>query len=229
MSANRKQASLLSWIVVVMVAVIGIILFALMWLRPRLGDTTEGWKPLNDQVSQLLGTESSTSSNSEPNKRDVDLPTSDPTKAEQVDENRNISKGLGGEQQQGDKLNEQTDSNNQAQVTDTLTTKQQHNQHGTSERHINENKQTAAAAENANNASSNAAEIATGQQSQLISLNRADEQQLDELPGVGPSRAKAIVAYREKHGKFSTIDEVMKVKGIGPKMFKKMKDKLTVD
>ncbi|MBD8499052.1 ComEA family DNA-binding protein [Paenibacillus arenosi] len=230
MSANRKQASLVSWMIVVMVGVIGIVLFAFMWLRPQLGGATEGWKPINNQVSQLLETESSTSSDREPNKREVNLPTSDPNKAAQVNENRNSSsKGVGGDRQQGDKRNEQTDTNNQAQVTNSHTTKQPHNQHEASEGLTKENKKIAAAASNTNNVPTNATEIAAEQQSQLISLNRANEQQLDELPGVGPSKAKAIVAYREQHGKFNSIEEVMKVKGIGPKMFKKMKDKLTVD
>ncbi|MCR8845844.1 helix-hairpin-helix domain-containing protein [Paenibacillus sp. SC116] len=228
MFANRKQAPLLSWIVVVMVAVTGIILFAVMWLRPRLGDATEGWKPMNDQVSQLLETESRTSVNSEPNKKELEAPTSDQTKAAQANKISSSKEKMSGESQQGEKQ-KQPDSNNQPKVSSMPTTNQQHDQHGASKSLSNENKETITAATNGNNAPSNATDMAQGQQSQLISLNHADEQQLDELPGVGPSKAKAIVAYREKHGKFSAIDEVMKVKGIGPKMFKKMKDRITVD
>ncbi|WP_051217518.1 ComEA family DNA-binding protein [Paenibacillus assamensis] len=206
MSANRKQASLVSWMVVVIVGVIGIILFAFMWLRPQLGGATEGWKPVNDQVSQLLETESSASSNGESAQKAPKVSTNVPAKAAQANESSNPT-GVSGESQ--------------------------HDQHGVSnslnERSNNEETPTSRDAMNANNAPSNATGKASEQNSELISLNRADEQQLDELPGVGPSKAKAIVAYREQHGKFNSIDEVMKVKGIGPKMFKKMKDKLTVD
>lgn len=56
-----------------------------------------------------------------------------------------------------------------------------------------------------------------------ISLNEASLAQLDRLPGVGPSTAKKILDYRMAHGGFSSIDEVMNVKGIGPKKFADMK------
>ncbi|OPA78371.1 hypothetical protein BVG16_10840 [Paenibacillus selenitireducens] len=58
---------------------------------------------------------------------------------------------------------------------------------------------------------------------QLIPLNAATKEQLMELPGIGDSKAKAIIAYREAHGKFASIDELRNVKGIGPKVFAKLK------
>jgi len=49
-----------------------------------------------------------------------------------------------------------------------------------------------------------------------LDLNHATAEQLDALPGIGPSTAAAIVAYREQRGPFSTVDDLLKVPGIGP-------------
>ena len=49
-----------------------------------------------------------------------------------------------------------------------------------------------------------------------VSLNSATAEQLDTLPGVGPVTAEKIVAYREQHGAFRSIDELDAISGIGP-------------
>ena len=49
-----------------------------------------------------------------------------------------------------------------------------------------------------------------------VDLNRATLEQLETLPGVGPSIASAIVDHRERHGPFATVDELVDVRGIGP-------------
>lgn len=56
-----------------------------------------------------------------------------------------------------------------------------------------------------------------------ISLNTANAAELDRLPGVGPSTAAKIIAYRQEHGGFSSVDEVLAVKGIGPKKLAEMR------
>lgn len=62
-----------------------------------------------------------------------------------------------------------------------------------------------------------------------LDINTATEQQLDEvMNGVGPAKAKAIVADREKNGKFKSVDDLERVKGIGPATIAKNRDKLTV-
>jgi competence protein ComEA len=48
-----------------------------------------------------------------------------------------------------------------------------------------------------------------------LDLNAATAEQLDSLPGVGPSTAAAIVAYRQEHGRFRSVDELLEVRGIG--------------
>lgn len=63
-----------------------------------------------------------------------------------------------------------------------------------------------------------------------VNLNTATLQQLDELPGIGESKAKAIIAHREKlGGKFRSIDQLLDVKGIGEKMLEKMRPLITVE
>ena len=57
----------------------------------------------------------------------------------------------------------------------------------------------------------------------VLDLNLAGERQLNTLPGVGPSTARAIVAWRTAHGPFSTPEELLNVKGIGPKKFEALR------
>ena len=61
-----------------------------------------------------------------------------------------------------------------------------------------------------------------------INLNTATVQQLVSLPGIGEKKAQAIVEYRTIHGPFRNKDELMKVKGIGPKTFERLKDLVTI-
>ncbi|MDM7996974.1 MAG: helix-hairpin-helix domain-containing protein [Acidobacteriota bacterium] len=64
--------------------------------------------------------------------------------------------------------------------------------------------------------------------SEKINLNTATAEQLQSVPGIGPSTAKSILDYRAKVGKFNKIEEIINVKGIGEKKFQKIKDRLTV-
>ena len=61
-----------------------------------------------------------------------------------------------------------------------------------------------------------------------IDINSASVQELQKLPRIGAAVAKRIVDYREKHGKFSKIEEIMKVKGIGEKTFLQIKPLIMV-
>ncbi|MDF2648612.1 MAG: helix-hairpin-helix protein [Paenibacillus sp.] len=56
-----------------------------------------------------------------------------------------------------------------------------------------------------------------------LDLNTATLEQLDEIPGIGASKAKAILDYRLKKGRFNRIEELVEVKGIGEKMLEKLK------
>ncbi len=61
-----------------------------------------------------------------------------------------------------------------------------------------------------------------------ININTASLEELDKLPGIGPSIGKAIIDYRTQHGPFKTIEEINDVKGIGDALFAKIKDSITV-
>ena len=61
-----------------------------------------------------------------------------------------------------------------------------------------------------------------------IDLNRASAAELEKLPGIGPSKAKAIVEYRANSGPFRSPEDIMKVKGIGPKTYESIKDLIEV-
>lgn len=61
-----------------------------------------------------------------------------------------------------------------------------------------------------------------------VNLNTATLEELDALPGVGPSTAKNIIAYRENHGGFAAPEEIMNVKRIGEKTFGKLKEFIKV-
>lgn len=61
-----------------------------------------------------------------------------------------------------------------------------------------------------------------------VNLNTATLEELDALPGVGPSTAKNIIAYREAHGGFAAPEEIMNVKRIGEKTFQKLEEYIKV-
>ncbi|WP_431678496.1 helix-hairpin-helix domain-containing protein [Kitasatospora sp. KL5] len=65
-------------------------------------------------------------------------------------------------------------------------------------------------------------------QSAPISLNRATAEQLDTLPGVGPTLAQRILLYRQQHGPFRSIDQLRQVPGIGERKFGEIKGLLTL-
>jgi competence protein ComEA len=52
-----------------------------------------------------------------------------------------------------------------------------------------------------------------------LDLNRANQTQLEQLPGIGPVIAQAILTWRQQHGRFSRIEELQEVDGIGPKTY----------
>lgn len=75
------------------------------------------------------------------------------------------------------------------------------------------------------NSNSNSSSTSNGQ----VNINTANESELTMLSGIGPSKAQAIIAYREENGPFKTIDEIKNVSGIGEKTFEKLKDSITVN
>ena len=62
----------------------------------------------------------------------------------------------------------------------------------------------------------------------LVDLNHASEEELCELPGIGPARAQAILAFRAAHGGFSSVSQLLRVKGFGRAMLKRLRPLLTL-
>lgn len=61
-----------------------------------------------------------------------------------------------------------------------------------------------------------------------LDLNTATAAQLEELPGIGPVTAAAIVQWREQQGRFAAVEELQEISGIGPKTFEKLRDLVRV-
>ncbi len=61
-----------------------------------------------------------------------------------------------------------------------------------------------------------------------VNLNTATVDELKQLPGIGKTKAKRIIEYRDKVGGFKNIKEILNVKGIGPKLFEKIRPYITV-
>lgn len=62
-----------------------------------------------------------------------------------------------------------------------------------------------------------------------INVNSADEELLAELPGIGPSRAAAIIEERETNGAFTDADDLTRVNGIGPATVDRMRDQISFE
>lgn len=72
----------------------------------------------------------------------------------------------------------------------------------------------------------NAAGQETAADDGLVNINTADETTLCSLPGIGLSRAQAIIAYRQEHGEFASLEAIQNVTGIKAGLYEKIKDKI---
>ena len=66
------------------------------------------------------------------------------------------------------------------------------------------------------------------QEENVVNINQADKNTLMTLPGIGESKADAIIRYREEHGNFTAIEDIMNISGIKQGAFDKIKDFITV-
>ncbi len=64
----------------------------------------------------------------------------------------------------------------------------------------------------------------------IINVNSADAKSMARgLDGIGLTKARAIVAYRNQHGKFSSLDQLLQVKGVGKKTLDRNRDKISLE
>jgi competence protein ComEA len=80
----------------------------------------------------------------------------------------------------------------------------------------------------ANSTSSIEAPKGSGAKDGKININKADENELQNLPGVGPAKAASIIQYRQDNGLFQSIEDLKKISGIGDKTFEKLKESISV-
>lgn len=62
-----------------------------------------------------------------------------------------------------------------------------------------------------------------------VNINTADEDTLRTVSGIGEAKARAIIEYRNEHGDFSSVDELLNVSGIGEKLLEKIKPFITIE
>lgn len=62
-----------------------------------------------------------------------------------------------------------------------------------------------------------------------VNINKASQEELDSLPGIGPSTAEKILEYRKQNGNFKSIEDIKEVSGIGESKFEKIRDMITVN
>lgn len=70
---------------------------------------------------------------------------------------------------------------------------------------------------------------ASAAQTEKIDINTADKTQLQQVKGIGPKTAGAIVSWRDQQGEFETVDQLLAIKGIGEKTLNNMRGQITVD
>lgn len=69
---------------------------------------------------------------------------------------------------------------------------------------------------------------APAQTSEKVSINNATKEVLMTLPGIGESKADAIITYRTENGEFKKIEDLMQISGIGENIFAQIKDNITL-
>ncbi|MBB1197550.1 ComEA family DNA-binding protein [Curtobacterium flaccumfaciens] len=67
-----------------------------------------------------------------------------------------------------------------------------------------------------------------GEESAVVDLNTADQAVLETLPGIGPGLAGRIIAWRDEHGRFTTVEDLLDVSGIGDVRFAELRDRVRV-
>ena len=70
--------------------------------------------------------------------------------------------------------------------------------------------------------------ISSSNDKNKVNINTASINELDTLSGIGPSKAEAIIKYREENGTFKSIEEIKNVTGIGEALFEKFKENITI-
>lgn len=71
--------------------------------------------------------------------------------------------------------------------------------------------------------------VVSGHALAKVNINTATVEELSRLKGIGEEKAKAIVAYRDEHGAFAKVEDIVLVKGIGEKILKDLQEDLSIE
>jgi len=69
---------------------------------------------------------------------------------------------------------------------------------------------------------------ADGRDAKTLDLNRADARDLEALPGIGPVLAARIIAFRQRQGSFGRVEELLGVRGVGPRLYERLQPHVRV-
>lgn len=195
------------WLIAMGLAVIGVATCMWVWVKPQAALDAGTWTDLSEEIESLIAAEGKPALSNE---------NTMPLKA--TGEKDSGNKQQPGKQAKVSKENSSAETGEMsisgtyatsATSTPSLTANEQQNK--------KEKKERANASDDKEASSS------------LLNINKADVSALTSLPGIGPSKAKAIVEYREKKGAFRYIDDLMKVKGIGKKLMAKIRNKVRIE
>lgn len=201
---NREAKALpMCWLLAMGLAVLGVAICMWVWVKPQAALDEGTWTELNEEIESLIAADGKRAL---PNDNTTPLKGSKKKDAgykQQPAIQADVKKNSGVDTGQPD------NSGTSATSTPLVAADEQQNKKDIKEQaNVSGGKETS---------------------SQLININTADASSLTTLPGIGPSKAKAIVEYREKKGAFRRVDDLMKVKGIGKKLMAKIRDKVRIE
>src|SRR5699024_2332444 len=70
--------------------------------------------------------------------------------------------------------------------------------------------------------------VTAGSSSDKVRINYATQKEVETLSGIGPAKAEAIIQYRDEHGLFKSVEDLLNISGIGEKTLEKMKDDIQI-
>lgn len=188
------------WLIAMSLAVIGVAICMWIWVKPQGSLQSGTWTDLNHEIESMLAAEGK-----EAQMTESKMPLK-PVAEQHAQNKQQPSVSAVAQKDEG----VDTGKGGQSETTGLLPSTEA----------LKEEKEHSSAAGNKG---------AKGAVPQLLNINEADASALATLPGIGPSKAKAIVEYREKKGAFRQVDDLMKVKGIGKKMMAKIRDQVRVE
>ncbi|MGG4393283.1 helix-hairpin-helix domain-containing protein [Paenibacillus thiaminolyticus] len=215
MKKSRHALTLRAWIGLTGMAIAGLAISMGLWLHPQWEEAAGGWTPLNEAIAGRLAA----------GEEGLDMGersgSANPASASSFLAKKSVrEEGRDPASNSGQSVNPAAGDPNQP-----LTMQPDKKR---AEPNPGEQGSDAPASAEASAAAPSAGAKAKDAASGRININEADAEALMKLPGIGPSKSQAIVKYRESHGPFQRLEDLKKVKGIGPAIFAKLRDQASI-